>query len=128
MEATMWGGAITRLELQQTISYLRKLDQLPEVPSENLTVPEVVQTRHLSISREKEIASNLAFLLATSDESQKVMAVCVKEHCNREGITIRVASNTGDLSAVIREFMTLAKILEQAARRGRYPDQVPKCN
>jgi hypothetical protein len=98
------------------------------VPSENLVVPKVDQTRHLSISREKEIASNLAFLSATSDESLKVMAVCVKEHCNREGITIRIASNTGDLSAVIREFMTLARILEQAARRGRYPDQVPKYN
>jgi hypothetical protein len=128
MEAAMWGGAITRLQLQQTISHLRKLDELPEVPSENLAVPEVDQTRHLSISREKEIASNLAFLSATSDESLKVMAVCVEEHCNGEGITIRIASNTGDLSAVIREFMTLAKILEQAARRGRYPDQVPESN
>jgi hypothetical protein len=62
MEATMWGGAITRLQLQQTISRLRKLDELAEVPSENLAVPEVDQTRDLSISREKEIASNLAFL------------------------------------------------------------------
>ena len=56
------------------------------------------------------------------------MAVCVEEHCNGEGITILVISNTGDLSAVVQEFMTLAKILEQAARRGRYPDQVPKCD
>jgi hypothetical protein len=114
--------------LQQTISRLRKLDELPEVPSENLAVPEVDQTCHLSISREKEIASNLAFLSATSDESLKVMAVCIEEHCNGEGITIRIVSNDGDLSAVIREFITLAKILEQAVRRGRYPDQVPKCN
>jgi hypothetical protein len=26
MEATMWGGAITRLQLQQTISRLRKIE------------------------------------------------------------------------------------------------------
>ncbi|MCJ1386335.1 hypothetical protein MMC17_009461 [Xylographa soralifera] len=117
MEATMWGGAITRLQLQQTISRLRKLDELPEGPRENLAVPEGDQTRRLSISREEEIASNLAFLSATTDESLKVMAVCVEEHYNSEGITIRIASNTGDLSAVIQEFMTLAKILEQAARR-----------
>jgi hypothetical protein len=95
MEAAMWGGAITRLQLQQTISRLQKLDELPE-----------------------EIASNLAFLSATTDESLKVMAVCVEEHYNGEGITIRIASNTGVLSAVIQEFMMLAKILEQAARRG----------
>jgi hypothetical protein len=37
----MWGGAITRLQLRQTISRLRKLDELPGVPSENLAVPEV---------------------------------------------------------------------------------------
>jgi hypothetical protein len=128
MEATMWGGAITRLQLQQTISRLRKLDELPEGPRENLAVPEGDQTRRLSISREKEIASNLAFLSATTDKSLKVMAVYVEEHYNSEGITIRIASNTGDLSAVIQEFMTLAKILEQAARQGRSPDQVPKCN
>jgi len=74
---------------QQTISRLRELDKLPKVLSENLAVPGVDQTRYLSILREKEIASNLAFLLATSDENLKVMAVCIEEHCNGEGITIR---------------------------------------
>ena len=88
-----------RLQLQQTISRLRKLDKLLEVPRENLAkIPEGDQTRRLSISREKEIASNLAFLSATTDKSLKVMAVCVKEHYNGEGITIRIALNTGDLS------------------------------
>ena len=100
MEATMWGGAITRLQLQQTISRLQKLDQLPKVPSENLAVPKVDQTQRLSISQEKEIMSNLAFLSATSDESLKVMAVCVKEHYNGDGITIWIVLNAGDLSAV----------------------------
>jgi hypothetical protein len=89
------------------------------VPSENLAVFKVDQTRHLSISREKEITSNLAFLSATSDKSLKVIAICVKEYYNGEGITIRITLNTRNLSAIIREFMTLAKILEQAARQGR---------
>ena len=75
-----------------------------------------------------EIASSLAFLLATLNESLKVIVVCVKEYCNREGITIWIALNAGGLSAVTREFITLAKILEQAARRGRYPDQVLEYN
>jgi hypothetical protein len=77
------------------------------VPSENLAIPEIDQTRHLSISREKEITSNLAFLSTTIDESLKVMAICVKEHYNREGITIQIALNTRDLIA-------LMKILKQA--------------
>ena len=94
------------------LSYLRKLDEFLEVLSENLAVPKVDQTRYLSISREKWIASNLAFLLATSDKSLKVIATCIKEHCNGEGITIRILLNIRDLLVIIREFITLAKILQ----------------
>jgi len=93
------------------LSYLRKLDEFLEVLSENLAVPKVDQTRYLSISREKWIASNLAFLLGTSDKSLKVIATCIKEHCNGEGITIRIVLNTGNFLAILREFLTLAKIL-----------------
>jgi hypothetical protein len=39
-------------------------------------------TRQLVVERENEIASNLAFLSATSDDNQKVMAVSVEEHPN----------------------------------------------
>ena len=73
---------------------------------------------YLSILQEKEIASNLAFLLATSDKSLKVIAICVKEYYNREGIIIRIILNIRDLSAVMRKFVTLIKILKQATRRG----------
>jgi len=45
------------------------------------------------------------------------MAVYVEEYYNSEGITIWIALNIRDISGVIQEFMTLAKILEQAARR-----------
>ena len=62
--------------------------------------------------------SVIDFLSATSDDSLKVMAVCVDEHCNGRGITIRVAANTGDLSAVTTGFVRLARALEHAARRG----------
>jgi hypothetical protein len=80
-------------------------------------------THRLSISRENEIASNLAFLPAISDSHNRVMAVCVEEILSGNGNTIRVASNTGDLSVVTRGFEMLGKSLEQAARRGRcYPN------
>jgi hypothetical protein len=35
------------------------------------------------------------------DKSLKVMAVCVEEYYNSEGITIWIVLNTGDLSVVI---------------------------
>jgi hypothetical protein len=116
----MWGGAITRQQLQQTIVRLQSLNEVPELPQENDVVSGIDATRRLSISRENEIASNLAFLSATLDDSLKVMAVCIEERRNSDQTTIRIASNTGDLSAVTSGFVTLGNILEQAARRGQY--------
>ena len=76
----------------------------PEMPKENALHSGIHTTRRMSISREKEIASNLAFLSATSDDCLKMMAVCVEEHRNGEGTTIRITSNTGDLSEVTNGF------------------------
>jgi hypothetical protein len=42
------------------------------------------------------------------------MAICVKEHHNRKGITIQVALNIGDLLVVTRGFVKLARVLEYA--------------
>lgn len=74
----------------------------------------------LSVSREQEIASNLAFLSATTDDSLRVMAVCVEERLDGRGCTIRLASNTGDLTALTSGMRSLANVLERAARRGEY--------
>jgi hypothetical protein len=115
---TLWGSEITRAQLQQSISNLRQLDELPKIPRENLIKLEIDLTRQLSVTREKEIACDLAFLSAASDDSLKVMAVCVGESCNGKGITIRVAANTGDLLTITAGFVRLARILEYAARRG----------
>lgn len=125
----MWGSAVTRQQLRQTISRLRTLNEIPEMPKENSLYSGIDATHHMSISREKEIVSNLEFLSATSDDCLKVMAVCFEEHRNGEGTTIRIASNTGDLSEVTNGFMMLAKVLEQAARRSWYAfDPAPKSN
>jgi hypothetical protein len=66
-----------------------------------------------------KITCNLAFLSAISGDSLKIIAVCVEEHLNGQGITIRVASNTGDLESVTRGLAKLARELEHAARRGQ---------
>ena len=113
----MWGSTTTWQQLSESISRLRWLNEVPERPKENSLVYKGDSHHCLNPSRENEIASNLAFLSATPDNSLKVMAVCVEEHFNGKGITIRVASNTGDLSTVTSGFRILAKTLEQAARR-----------
>lgn len=119
-ETMMWGGATTRPQLQESIRQLWKVDEVPQTPAENLLVQKMDLQRHLSVSREQEIASNLAFLSATTDDSLRVMAVCVEERPDVRGATIRIASNTGDLTAVTSGMRRLANVLEQAARRGQY--------
>lgn len=117
MEAKMWGGATTRSKLQNSITSLRKVHTVLEAPTENLINGTIDSTHRLSPLLEKDIASNLAFLSVTSDDVRKVMAVCVEEHANGQGITIRIASNTGDPLAAADGFKKLGKILEQIARR-----------
>lgn len=119
MEETMWGSTITRSRLQKTISSLHAVNNVPETPTEN-PVPKIYPTRRLSFLLEKEIAKILAFLSVTSDDKRKVLAVCVEEHINGEGITIRIASNTGELLAVTAGFRKIGEILEQIAREREY--------
>jgi hypothetical protein len=120
METPMWGGSITRRDLLRSTTLFQTLNKVPEPPKDNAAASEINFTNRLTISKEKEITSKLAFLSATSDDNEKVMAVCVEEHTNKEGITIRVASNRGDLSKVVSGFKNIARILEGAARRGRH--------
>jgi hypothetical protein len=115
---SLWGSPITRIDLEQSISRLRQLDQLPDILRENSAPLYDDPTHILSVERESKIISNLAFLSAISDDSLKVMAVCIEEHRNRKGCTIRVASNTGDFSTVTDGFSRLTRVWEQAARRG----------
>lgn len=114
----MWGGVTTRPQLQESIRRLWRLSEVPQAPEENCLVDDRPLQRRLSVSREQEIASNLAFLSATTDDSLRVMAVCVEERPDGRGCTIRIASNTGDLTAVTSGMRRLSNVLELAARRG----------
>lgn len=117
MEAKMWGGVTTRSKLQNSITSLQKVHKILEAPTENPINQTTDPTHRLSPLLEKDIASNLAFLSVASDDSRKVMAVCVEEHVDGEGITIRIASNTGNPLAAADGFKRIGIILEQVARR-----------
>jgi hypothetical protein len=118
MEAMMWDSGISRKRLLQNIALLWTLRCIPEEPKENILSFDNESAYRLTAQRESEIVSNLAFLSATVDDYTKIMAICIEEGDNGEAITIRIASNTGDLSRVQSGFMRLGGILEQAARRG----------
>lgn len=115
----MWGASISHQQLRKSIDRLRSLKEVVEPPGENETVPRIGSAHRMSIKREREIASSLAFLSAASDDNLNVMAVCIEEHLDGKGCTIRIASNSGKNSEAMDGFKELAKILEQAARRGQ---------
>ncbi len=114
----MWDSAISRKRLMQNIALLEVLNRVPEKPKENLLISNNNSPHRLTLERENEIVGNLAFLSATTDNILKVMAICIEEDQGTDAITIRVASNTGDLTEVVTGFEALARILERAARRG----------
>lgn len=116
----MWGGATTRDGLQASIKRLKSLDDVPGRPQEHNPDVQPRLSSQMSFTEEKQIASSLAFLSATVHDSSKVMAVCIEEHEDGQKNTIRIASNTGDLSKVVDDFKTMATILERAARRGTF--------
>jgi hypothetical protein len=119
---SMWGG-VSRKILKENITLLWLLNEEPEKPAENSLPQHLLKdtespSRQLTIERERDLVDNLAFLSASSDDPRKVMAVCVEEHQDTQGLTIRMASNAGDLQPVKDAFTRIATILERAAAKG----------
>lgn len=94
-----------------------------ESPSE-ISISDIVNhngnkvQRVMSLQREKELAESLAFLASWSDDPAHIVAVCTEENSGRDGITIRLAVNSGSLERVIEGFQKMARILERIARQG----------
>lgn len=107
--------------LEQTITILQLINEVPELPSENCLDQYVERngngaSRVLTAQKEKSIVESLAFLAATSDDPHKVAALCVEEAPNGQAMTIRMAVNHGDMEAVKKGFEKLARLLERVAR------------
>ena len=109
---------VSHQRLIENITLLCMLNEIQGNPKENILPSNDDPARQLTFEREKEIVDNLAFLSATTDDSLRVMAVSAEEDSKQGELTIRIASNTGDLSMVEHGFKCIARILEQAALRG----------
>lgn len=121
---SLWWGGVSRKVLAENITLLGLLNREPEKPMENPLPPHLLTetestSRQLSIERERDLVDSLAFLSAWSDDPEKVMAVCVEENQDSEGLTIRMASNRGNLEPVKKGFTIIASILERAAAKGK---------
>lgn len=121
---SLWWGGVSRKVLAENITLLGLLNREPEKPMENPLPPHLLTetestSRQLSIERERDLVDSLAFLSAWSDDPEKVMPVCMEENQDSEGLTIRMASNRGNLVPVKKGFTRIASILERAAAKGK---------
>ena len=112
-------GQEAQRRLTENITLLWTLCETPEQPKENQIREGYDQGRQLPRNRETQLADSLAFISATTDDMRQVMALCIEEDPDKTGMTIRLASNTGDLSLVTEGFNGIARTLEQASLRGR---------
>ena len=120
MNTTMSRGT-SHKSLMEAITLLNLLNEYPESPKDNQQSQELSAHStiyQLSFQHEKEIVDNLAFLSATTNDSARVMAVCLEQAPDRGSCVIRLTSNTGDVDEVMLGFKLMAKILEQSASRG----------
>ena len=116
-------SSISCATLRENITLLWMLDKEPERPMHNQLPQHLLSGseqsfRQLTIKRERDIVDDLAFLSASSEDSTKVIALCIEEYPSAETLTIRFAMNTGDLQFVNDGLVKLAAILKQAATRG----------
>ena len=102
----------------ENITLLWTLNEIPEEPKENVIDHGTDGMRQLTLEREIQLASNFAFISASTDNMLRVMAVCIEERSDHQGLTIRLASNIGDLSRTMESFNDIVDTIERAALRG----------
>jgi hypothetical protein len=107
--------------LAEDIALLFMVDRIPEPPSRNTPPATILQAkaenRTLTLKQECDIVEALAFICATSDDHEKVTAVCVEEHSEDVGMTVIMAANTGDLEAVKKGLESLFQILRGVSHK-----------
>ena len=112
-------GQKTQKRLVENMTLLWTLSETPGQPQNHKTKGGRNEGMQLSWDRERQLVDSFAFISATTDDPLRVMAVCIEEDSDMNGITIRLASNTGDLGLVTRGFNDIARTLEQASMRSR---------
>ncbi|KAK1048869.1 hypothetical protein LTR74_017427 [Friedmanniomyces endolithicus] len=105
-----------RRQTAENAALMWALTETPSLPSETLAKPKA-GSWEVDLEREKQLADDLAFLVCVWDDPTEVRAVCIEEDQNGSGITIRIATNTGDPSHTVLELQVITDVMVQATRR-----------
>ena len=117
--AKLSSGQKIQKRLVENITLLWTLCETPDQPKENEIRGGYGEGRQLPLDRERQLVDSVAFLSASTDNMLEVMAVGIEEDLDKTRMTIRLASNTGDLSHLTQGFNGIARTLEQASLRGK---------
>ena len=119
----MTSDKVDQQMLGENIALLRLLGKEPGKPAKNMIPPGFWEQgtsfpRKMTIERERDLANTLAFLSGSSNDPEKVIAVCVEEQKDGESTTIRIAANRGGMQPRKEALEKIASILEQVASEG----------
>lgn len=105
----------------ESSTLLWALAEVPGQPTENVP-PAIAEQKpyQLPLEREVQLADSFAFIAAATADAFNVPAVCVEEDDDRMGMTVRLASNSGDLLLIADGLKDIATILEQASLKSTY--------
>ena len=109
--------------LRENISLLSLFPGAPSGPKQNdleqfKRNSNDLDRHRLTIEQERDLADNLAFLAATTDDPLKVTAVAIEESSSDSDITIRLAVNSGKIDKVQIGFENIFRLLKETSLNG----------
>jgi len=105
------------LRLTEIIALLQKTCNKPIPPTRN-KLPDLTpdDSRTLSIKQELDIVNCLSYLASYSDNPDRVLALCVEEKSDHEGLVVSLATNTGSTAYLEQGVRSIMEVLQCQAR------------
>lgn len=99
-------------QLAENATMLWTLSEVVDPPKENKPIIAKDDARALTPERERQLASDFAFIATTNDDFRGVMAACVEENSHEAGLTIRLASNSKNLNQLREQLQQMVEKLK----------------
>ena len=101
----------------ENATLLRTITELPSDAHDNTNDLTPVH-RQISVEREARLADDFAFISATTHDPTRVMAACIEEGLDRRSAIVRLASNTGDIQAIVERMQSIVDVMSNARQAG----------
>jgi hypothetical protein len=105
------------LRIAENATLLRRTCDKPIDPTCNPLPPELGDSgRTLKFHDELDIVSCLSYLSTYSDDPGMVMALCVEEKVDHQGIIVSISTNNETVSDLERGVQSIVDVLERQAK------------